>query len=126
MKGRVFLGKSLGCLVGLLLVVILVLGSFGPAQAAAGAKPFKWPPVFRIGTSGTETTSFASTNGWAPKLEGSGKDISVVWAEYDLGAGPLFLGAEAGSRHRWECTGYTGRQRSAQVCSAYRRKGFRA
>ena len=79
MKKRVFLGKILGCLVGLLLVVILVLGSFGPAQAAAGAKPFKWPPVFRIGTSGTETTSFASTNGWAPKLEAAiGGSVRVI------------------------------------------------
>jgi len=29
---------------------------------------------------------------WAPKLEGSGKEIKVVWDEYDRDAGPLLTG----------------------------------
>ena len=37
--------------------------------------------------------------GWTPKLEGSGKGIRVVWADYDLKAGPLLSGeAFSGSR----------------------------
>lgn len=49
----------------LLLLGILAFGSVTAAQA----EPFEMPRLLVIGTPGTSSGSFASTNGWAPALQ---------------------------------------------------------
>ncbi|MEQ6250662.1 TAXI family TRAP transporter solute-binding subunit [Sulfitobacter sp. HNIBRBA3233] len=60
----------------------LVLGSalatFG-LSAAAMAQDYDWPRLLVIGTPGTSTGSFASTNGWGPTLqEETGTTVRIV------------------------------------------------
>jgi len=76
MKRRAFLGTIISCFV----VVILVFSFFGLHQLAnAQSKEFQWPPVLRVGTPGTQSGSFASTNGWAPKLQAAiGTNVRVI------------------------------------------------
>ena len=76
MKRGTFLGSIVSCFV----VVILVFSSFGLAQQTTSkAKDFQWPPVIRVGTPGTQTSSFASSNGWAPKLQAAiGTSVRVI------------------------------------------------
>jgi TRAP transporter TAXI family solute receptor len=76
MKRGTFFGSIISCYVG----VTLVFSSFGLAQQATSkTKEFQWPPVFRVFTAGTSTGSFASSNGWAPKLQASiGGNVRVI------------------------------------------------
>ncbi len=49
------------------------------AGASAHGAEFEWPRILVIGTPGTQTGSFASTNGWAPVLqEAVGTTVRVV------------------------------------------------
>lgn len=58
-----------------ILLAGLVLGMGAHAQTPE----VDWPPMLRIGTPGTVTGSFASTNGWAPLLESSiGATVRVI------------------------------------------------
>ena len=76
MKKGAFLGSIISCFV----VVILLFSSFGLSQQTASKdKEFQWPPVLRVGTPGTMSGSFASTNGWAPKLQAAiGTNVRVI------------------------------------------------
>jgi TRAP transporter TAXI family solute receptor len=76
MKRKIFLSATISCFV----IVILVFSSFGLAQqTTAKSKDFQWPPVIRVGTPGTQTSSFASSNGWAPKLQAAiGTSVRVI------------------------------------------------
>lgn len=55
----------------------LLAGQAGLAQA----DDYKWPRMLVIGTPGTQTASFASTNGWAPILQKSGGPVVRVIPE---------------------------------------------
>ena len=49
------------------------------AAGTASADDFDWPSTIGIGTPGTESGSFASTNGWAPRLEShTGSTVRVI------------------------------------------------
>ncbi len=62
-----------GILVGFCVLAIMGFGSF------ALAKEFKWPPLIRITTAGSQTASFASSNGWGAKFsESMGVQVRVV------------------------------------------------
>jgi TRAP transporter TAXI family solute receptor len=76
MKRTAFLGIITICFAA----VILVFSSVGPAQQAASkSKDFQWPPVLKVVTAGTQSAGFASTNGWAPKLQAAiGAHMRVV------------------------------------------------
>lgn len=50
---------------------ILTIVGFGSIVAA---KEFKWPPLFRIATPGTQTSGFAAANGWGAKF---GEDMGI-------------------------------------------------
>ncbi|MBB3994441.1 hypothetical protein GGR95_002087 [Sulfitobacter undariae] len=48
-------------------------------STAAGAQDFDWPRLLVIGTPGTSTGSFASTNGWGPTLQNeTGTTVRIV------------------------------------------------
>jgi TRAP transporter TAXI family solute receptor len=76
MKRVAFLCLIILCCMGMM----LVFRSFALAQQTSSkAKEFQWPPVVRIVTSGANTAGFASTNGWAPKLQADiGTNVRVV------------------------------------------------
>lgn len=49
------------------------------AGAQAHSADFEWPRILVVGTPGTQTGSFASTNGWAPVLQAAvGTTVRVV------------------------------------------------
>jgi TRAP transporter TAXI family solute receptor len=70
----------LGSMISYFMLLTLVLSSLGLAQQATSkAKDFQWPPMLRVITAGTQTGSFASTNGWAPKLQAAiGINVRVI------------------------------------------------
>lgn len=57
----------------------LFAGALFVFAAPAQAEDFEWPRLLVIGTPGTASGSFASTNGWAPVLqESTGATVRVV------------------------------------------------
>ncbi|MBN1381893.1 MAG: TAXI family TRAP transporter solute-binding subunit [Deltaproteobacteria bacterium] len=64
MKKSIFVGV----VISFCLIMILGFSTVVPA------KEFKWPPLVRIATPGTQSAAFASTNGWGPKF---GETMSV-------------------------------------------------
>ncbi|MBN1663938.1 MAG: TAXI family TRAP transporter solute-binding subunit [Deltaproteobacteria bacterium] len=50
------------------------------------AQPFKWPPLVRIATPGTQSAAFASTNGWGPKFgEAMGTQVRIIPVDSEVG-----------------------------------------
>jgi hypothetical protein len=69
MKKRCFTGA----VVGFCILLIMGFGSFATAQE------FKWPPIFRIATTGSLSGNFAQTNSWGPKFaEAMGVQVRVI------------------------------------------------
>lgn len=63
---KIFLRKTAGA--ALSFAAALTLGTASVAQG----DDYQWPRLLVIGTPGTSSASFASTNGWAPILQKSG------------------------------------------------------
>jgi TRAP transporter TAXI family solute receptor len=62
-----------GAVVGFCLLILMGLSSF----TLAGE--YKWPPLIRIATPGTQSAGFASTNGWGAKFsEAMGVQVRVI------------------------------------------------
>ena len=66
-----------GSIVSFFVVILLV---FSP-ESFAQEKEFKWPRFLRIATPGTASASFASTNAWAPLLQGDTGTMARVIPE---------------------------------------------
>jgi TRAP transporter TAXI family solute receptor len=62
-----------GAVIGFCILIITGFSSFASAQE------YKWPPLFRIGTSGTQGSTFAPTNGWGAKFgETMGTKVRII------------------------------------------------
>lgn len=69
-------GLLLGCLTVCCAVLVLGFGANGWSQQKAGGK---WPPMLRVSTPSTQSSVFACTNGWGPKMEGTvGMKVRVI------------------------------------------------
>ncbi|MAL97707.1 MAG: hypothetical protein CL583_04565 [Alteromonadaceae bacterium] len=72
-------------------LTILARGALGALAVAtglagsAGAEDYTWPRLMVIGTPGTTTGSFASTNGWAPVMQKeTGTTVRIVPEDSEL------------------------------------------
>lgn len=62
-----------GIVVCFCILAVIGFSSFAQAQE------YKWPPLFRIATPGTQSAGFASTNGWGAKFaEAKGIQVRVI------------------------------------------------
>lgn len=63
------------------IVAVLAFGTAGAAESAN----YKWPKLLVIGTPGTASGGFASTNGWAPVLQqDGGPNVRVIPEDSEL------------------------------------------
>lgn len=73
------LGQALGSAASI--VALLTCGAAGAAESAS----YKWPKLLVIGTPGTSSGGFASTNGWAPVLQqDGGPNVRVIPEDSEL------------------------------------------